>query len=110
IRVQILNRTLLHNGGGLQGCLLVPLLKDAFEHLENTNGRYDQAIDVFDSRREFRRIWTVGEVLQPGGRIHHIHTRSFSRGTVVSIPVRKPRISFMGLTGINSTRFAYSSA
>src|ERR687892_244397 len=86
---------------------LAALLQDQLEHLEQTDRGHEQTRHVFDGRREDAGVRPVGEVLEPGGRVDDVHTRSGSRGTSVSIPRRKPRIFAIFLTGMISIRFSW---
>ena len=52
----------------------------------------------------------VCKIFQPPRRIDNIHTRSFSRIIVVSMPFRNPRICFSGRKGISSMRPSYMIA
>ena len=70
------------------------------------HNRGDQhALDIFNGGGDVLRRWPSGEVFEPRRRINQIHTRSRSRGTVVSMPFRNPRIFRIAWTGMNSMRF-----
>ena len=58
-----------------------------------------------DGDQQLPRQGAGPEVLQPSRRVDQIHTRSLSRATEESIPLRKPRISRIVRTGTNSIRF-----
>ena len=60
---------------------------------------------ALNGRRDMTRLGPAGEILEPCRRIDQIHTRSRSRVTDVSIPLRNPRIERIDWTGMNSTRF-----
>ena len=114
-RVEIDDRALLHQRESLQCVALATLPQDNLEHLEQADSRYDEPTNRLDRACEVRRSSFAGEIFQPRGRIDYIlspvrtwraHTRSRSRRTVVSIPLRKPRMLLSVRTGMNSIRLS----
>ena len=99
----------LSSGGHLQRFVLAALLHDATTPFHKYDGRDQHVGHVLDGRGDRVRSRPCREVLQSSRRIDEIHTRSLSRGTDVSIPLRKPRIFRIGCTGMNSARFCYWS-
>jgi len=57
-----------------------------------------------------RGVGSVGQVLEPSGGVDHVHRRSESRGTLVSMPLSDPRAALVGRTGTSSIRPRYSMA
>jgi hypothetical protein len=76
------------------------------EYFQQTDGRDDQGFHMLNDIGLEVGIGTVGEILEPAAGIDEVHTLSFSLATAVSIPLRKPRIFRMGLTGISSIRLS----
>ena len=114
-RVELYHRPLLHQRDSLQRVALATLPQDNLEHLEQADRWYDKPTDRLDRTCEVRRARSACEVFQPGRRIDDIrsrvfawraHTRSRSRRTVVSIPLRKPRMLLSERTGMNSIRLS----
>jgi len=98
------------NGGNLQ---MQKLLLTTIHKPEKSEPGNDcrafllwEIIRVFNRWREKIRIRSFREIFQPAARIHQVHTRSFSRTTVVSIPFRNPRIALIFFIGANSIRLA----
>src|SRR5690606_283441 len=102
--VELDDPDLMHHRRDLQRLVLATLLHHSTRHLDQYDGGHEHIGDVLDRRREFAGLRPAGEVLQPGRGIDQVHTRSRSRGTVVSIPCRVPRISRTARTGISSIR------
>ena len=97
---------LVHEGHGLEGVTFVALQEDALEHLVQAEGRNQQFANGLDRGGEKRRVRSVGQVLEPTRGIDDVQTRSSSRGTRVSMPLRNPLIFLIGRTGISSMRFS----
>ena len=82
--------------------ILSALAANCLEHLMDGYGRDNEGCTVRERESKLSGIRSVCEKFQPCGRIHHVHTRSVSRSTAVSIPFKKPRISAISLSGISS--------
>src|SRR5207302_9176916 len=108
--IQVDHPALLHHGHPSQRLVIAALLRDALEYLEEGQSGHDERAGRFDGLGELSRVRTVGEVLEPRRGVHHIHTRSGSRGTSVEIPFRDPRLALAGFTGTSSMRPRYSIA
>src|SRR6202035_1147619 len=100
--------SLLHEGDGLQDGLLAALTEDDFGHFDDADGGYEELRNLLDGGSEEIGAWPVRQVLEPAARIDEVHKRSGSRSTVVSIPLRNPRISRIERTGMSSIRFSCS--
>ena len=72
--------------------VFIASLLDAVRDFDQHNRREEQTLQVLDRRGNAMRLRSGGEVFQPRRRINQIYTRSRSRGTVVWMPFRKPRI------------------
>ncbi|CQR27554.1 hypothetical protein THICB1_110085 [Thiomonas arsenitoxydans] len=98
--------TLLHHGKTGDAVVLVTLSGDALEHFIQCDDRHDQRRWLLDDRGKLIGRRAVCEVLQPSRGIDHVkfHKRSVSRGTVVSIPRRRPRSARALCRGTSSMR------
>src|SRR5665213_831561 len=108
--IEIHNFPLLHDRNGSQRVVLASLLGHALEHLKQRQRRDYQRPRRFTWFRECGRVGSVAEVLKPAGGVDHVHTRSMSRGTLVSMPFSDPREAFADRTGTSSIRPRYSMA
>src|SRR5205085_6329071 len=82
----------------------IALLTDPLVNFEENDRWNDQLALVFNRGCKERSVRSVGEIFQPGRGIDQIHTRSLSRGTLVSMPARNPRICRAVRTGSSSIR------
>src|SRR5271166_5763145 len=108
--IEIYDLALFHDRNGSQCIVLASLLGHALEYFKQRQGRDKQRPRSFNWFREYRRIGPIGEVLEPAGRVDYVHTRSESRGTLVSMPLSDPRAALTGRTGTSSIRPRYSMA
>jgi hypothetical protein len=104
--IQICNRSSMHQSDSLQSIIFSSLLEDSLEYLQEAEGGHNQVVNILDSRGVKVRIRTVGEIFKPAAGIDYVHIRSFSRLTVVSIPLKKPRICLGFFRGMSSMRFS----
>lgn len=103
--IQLGHLSLSEHSDSLQRLSFPTLLKHTLEYLVDADRRNDQLINVLDSVSKEISIGAIGKILQPTGGIDDVHTRSSdSRSTEVSIPLRNPRDSSIGRTGIISIR------
>ena len=101
---QLDKRPLLHQGRGLQRGILAALAQDHIEDLVDGDDRHHQGGGVGQRLGKDCGVRPVGEIVEPGAGIDHVHSRSSSRSTLVSIPRRKPRMAPIFCSGINSMR------
>src|SRR5690606_33396577 len=101
---------LVQQGSCLERRILPTLLHDTARDLHQHDRRYQQVLTGLNRRGKPPRVRAGREVFQPRRRVDDVHTRSASRGTLVSMPLRNPRMARMERTGMNSMRFWYCSA
>ena len=92
----------MHKGHSLKNIRFITLAQDRLENLINGNCGDDKIRRFLKWMGKERRIGTVREILKPSGRVDHVHSRSGSLSTVVSIPLRNPFISEIVFRGIIS--------
>lgn len=89
----------------LQRRVFIALQHHPSRDFDEHNGRHEQLADILNGSGNLRHLRPGREIFLPRRGVDQIHTRSLSRGTVVSRPFRNPRIWRIGCTGMNSTRF-----
>jgi len=99
---QVDDVTSSHEGNRRHRRILASLLMQPPEHLIQGDGGHDEQVGFLDGFREEPCIRRVGEVRQPRLGIDDVHTRSSSRGTVVSMPAAKPRMEGASDCGTNT--------
>ena len=97
---------LVHDRGNLERGVLTTLRQHPLAHLEDAYGGDKEGAGVLDGGGVHIRVRAVGKIFEPAAGIDEVHTRSSSRSTVVSIPLRNPRKSCGFLIGISSIRFS----